>query len=159
MRVAIAPEAAELVARYPAISGCTFVLEPFDGGDWNARIEVLLPQHQLIVNATGTDEAGARRRALARAAERLEQGVKRDPRLREGEIRHGTAIATGCKTVSMEAQWRLRTGRPRSCAIFWRRGGPRCSPSCARTPSARASSRTPSTPEPRPTRATSRWRR
>ena len=41
-----------------------------------------VPQHQLIVNATGADEAGARRRALARAAERLEEVVKRDPRLR-----------------------------------------------------------------------------
>jgi len=82
MRVAIAPEAAELVARYPAITGCTFVLEAIDGGEWNARIEVLLPQHQLIVNATGADERGARRSALARAAEKLEQVVKRDPRLR-----------------------------------------------------------------------------
>jgi hypothetical protein len=82
MRVAIAPEAAELVARYPAITGCHVALEPMDGSGWNARVEVLLPQHQLIVNATGADERGARRSALARAAEKLEQVVKRDPRLR-----------------------------------------------------------------------------
>ena len=82
MRAPISPEAAELVARYPAITGCHVTLEPIDGSAWNARVEVLLPQHQLIVNATGTDEAGARRSALARAAEKLEQVVKRDPRLR-----------------------------------------------------------------------------
>jgi hypothetical protein len=82
MRRAIAPEAAELVARYPAITGCHVTLEAIDGNAWNARVEVLLPQHQLIVNATGADEASARRGALARAAERLEQVVERDPRLR-----------------------------------------------------------------------------
>ena len=82
MRVAIAPEAAELAARYPAITGCHVTLEPIDGSAWNARVEVLLPQHQVIVNATGTDEASARRSALARAAEKLDLLVERDPRLR-----------------------------------------------------------------------------
>jgi len=82
MRVPITPEAAELVARYPAITGCHLALEPIDGSAWNARLEVLLPQHQLIVNATGADETSARRSVLARAAERLEQVMKRDPRLR-----------------------------------------------------------------------------
>jgi hypothetical protein len=73
---------AQLLARYPAITGCRITLEPIDGSAWNARVEVLLPQHQLIVNAAGADQAGARRSALARAAETLEQVVKRDPRLR-----------------------------------------------------------------------------
>jgi len=82
MRAAITPEAAELAARYPAITSCHVVLEPIDGSAWNARVEVLLPQHQLIVNATGADAAAARANALARAAEKLEQVVKRDPRLR-----------------------------------------------------------------------------
>ena len=82
IRGAAAPEAAELLARHPAITGCHVTLEPIDGSAWNARVEVLLPQHQVIVNATGVDEASARRSALARAAEKLEQVVKRDPRLR-----------------------------------------------------------------------------
>jgi hypothetical protein len=82
MRAVIAPEAAELVARFPAITGCRVALEPIDGSAWSARVEVLLPQHQLIVNATGADEASARRSALARAAETLEQVLERDPRLR-----------------------------------------------------------------------------
>ena len=82
MRPAIAPEAGELLARYPAITGCHVELEAIDGSAWNARVEVLLPQHQVIVNATGADEASARRSALARAAEKLEQVMKRDPRLR-----------------------------------------------------------------------------
>ena len=78
---AISPEAAELVARYPAITGCRVTLEAIDASAWNARVEVLLPQHQLIVNATGADEASARRNALARAAERLDAVMARDPRL------------------------------------------------------------------------------
>jgi hypothetical protein len=82
MRAAIAPEAAELVARYPAITRCRVALESIDGSAWSARVEVLMPQHQLIVNATGADEASARRTALARAAEKLEQVVQRDQRLR-----------------------------------------------------------------------------
>jgi len=67
-----AAEAAELVARYPAISACRVALEPIDASAWNARVEVLLPEQQLIVNATGADQASARRNALARAAERLD---------------------------------------------------------------------------------------
>ena len=67
-----APEAAELVARYPAISACRVSLERLDASAWNARVEVFLPQHQLIVNAAGADEATARRNALERAAERLD---------------------------------------------------------------------------------------
>ena len=84
MRSAIAPEAAELVARYPAITGCRVALENIDASAWNARVEVLLPQHQLIVNALGTDEAAARRNALERAAERLDSLLARDPRLKAG---------------------------------------------------------------------------
>jgi hypothetical protein len=82
MHAPISPEAAELAARFPAITGCRVALEPIDGAAWNARVEVLMPQHQVIVNASGADEASARRSALARAAERLEQVIARDPRLR-----------------------------------------------------------------------------
>ena len=82
MRTAISPEAAELVARYPAITACRVALEKLDASAWSARVEVLLPQHQLIVNATGADELSARRHALERAAERLEQVMARDPRLK-----------------------------------------------------------------------------
>ena len=84
MRAAISPEAAELVTRYPAITACRVALEKFDASGWNARVEVLLPQHQLIVNATGADEVSARRHALQRAAERLEEVMARDPRLTAG---------------------------------------------------------------------------
>ena len=76
-----AAEAAELVARYPAISACRVSLERLDASAWNARVEVLLPEHQVIVNAAGADEVTARRKALERAAERLEQVIARDPRL------------------------------------------------------------------------------
>lgn len=82
MREAITPQAAELVARYPAITGCQVVLEPIDDSAWNARVEILLPHHQLIVNASGADEASARTNALARAAEGIERVIARDPRLR-----------------------------------------------------------------------------
>jgi hypothetical protein len=81
MRGAIAPEAAELVARYPAIASCRVVLEPIDASAWNARVELLLPQHQVVVNAAGESEDAARRRAIARADEALKALLARDPQL------------------------------------------------------------------------------
>jgi len=81
MRQQIAPEAAELVARYPAITSCRVTLEPLAPSAWNARIDVLLPQHQLIVNAPGESEAAARSQALARAEEKLRALLARHPEL------------------------------------------------------------------------------
>jgi hypothetical protein len=81
MRNAIAPAAAELVARYPAITSCRVTLEPIDAGAWNARLEVLLPQHQIIVNAAGASADAARSQALTRAEERLRALVARHPQL------------------------------------------------------------------------------
>jgi hypothetical protein len=81
MRQPIAPEAAELVARYPAITSCRVTLEPLAPSAWNARVDVLLPQHQLIVNAAAETEAAARSQALARADERLRALFARHPEL------------------------------------------------------------------------------
>jgi hypothetical protein len=81
MRQAIAPEAAELVARYPAITSCRVTLEALDGSSWNARVDVLLPQHQLIVNASGETEAAARSQALAAAEKQMRALITRHPEL------------------------------------------------------------------------------
>jgi hypothetical protein len=81
MRRPIAPEAAELVARFPAIMSCRVMLEPLAPSAWNARVEVLLSEHQLIVNAAGESEAAARSHALARAEEQLRALLARHPEL------------------------------------------------------------------------------
>ena len=81
MNLAFSPEAAELVARYAAITHCRVTLERMDPGAWNARVDVLMPQHQLIVNAAGESEAAARSQALARADERLRALFARHPEL------------------------------------------------------------------------------
>jgi len=81
MRPPIAPEAAELVARFPAITSCRVTLESLAPGAWNARVDVLVPEHQLIVNASGESEAAARSQALARAEEKLRALLARHPEL------------------------------------------------------------------------------
>lgn len=77
----LAPEAAELAARYPALTACRLTLEPLPSGETEAHLEILLPQHQIVLNALGADEQAARRHALVAAAARLEELAKRDPRI------------------------------------------------------------------------------
>ena len=78
MRQHIAPAAALLVARFPAITACRLQVEPSPSGH-EACIEVLLPEHQIILNAVGRDAETARRNALALAEERLVALARRDP--------------------------------------------------------------------------------
>jgi hypothetical protein len=80
--IASSPEAVELVARYPAITACRLSTEAMPSGETQAHIEVLLPQHQVILNAIDADAAGARAKAIALAAERLAELAKRDPRIK-----------------------------------------------------------------------------
>ena len=77
----LAPEAAELAARYPALTACRLAVEPLPSGETEAHLEILLPQHQIVLNALGADAEAARRHALAAAAARLEGLAKRDPRI------------------------------------------------------------------------------
>ena len=59
--------ARELKARYPAITGCR--VEVAEG---EAHIEVLLPQHQVIVNAADDDPQRALAAALAKMRRQLD---------------------------------------------------------------------------------------
>lgn len=58
--------ARELKAQYPAITACRVAL-----AEGEAHIEVLLPQHQVIVNAAHADPERALAAALAKARAQL----------------------------------------------------------------------------------------
>ena len=81
MRPPVAPEAAELVARFPALSACRLAIETLPSGEAEAHVELLLPQHQIVLNEVAPDQETARRKALAAAAARLSDLAKRDPRI------------------------------------------------------------------------------
>jgi hypothetical protein len=81
MHAAVAPEAAELAARYPALTACRVAIEAMPSGEAEAHVEILLPQHQIVLNEIGADEETARRKALAAADARLAELAKRDPRV------------------------------------------------------------------------------
>jgi hypothetical protein len=81
MRALNAPEAAELVARFPAITACRLALEAMPSGETEAHVEILLPQHQIVLNEVAADAEQARRKALATAAARLAELATRDPRI------------------------------------------------------------------------------
>lgn len=76
-----APEAAELAARFPAITACRISLEAMPTGETEAHLEILLPQHQLVLNEVAADPAAARRKALDAAAARLAEIARRDTRI------------------------------------------------------------------------------
>jgi hypothetical protein len=71
----------ELKTRYPAITACRLAVEAMPSGEAEAHVDILLPQHQIILNAVGPDAEAARARALAAAAARLSELAKRDPRI------------------------------------------------------------------------------
>jgi hypothetical protein len=71
----------ELAERYPAITACKLALEAMPSGEAEAHLEILLPQHQIVLNAVGADGEAARAKALAAAVARLADLAKRDPRV------------------------------------------------------------------------------
>lgn len=71
----------ELAARYPAITACKLALEAMPSGDAEAHLEILLPQHQIVLNAVAANGEAARREALKAAAARLAELAQRDPRI------------------------------------------------------------------------------
>jgi hypothetical protein len=82
----MATEAAELAARFPAVTACRVTIESMPSGEAEANVEVLLPQHQIILNEIAGDAETARRKALAAAAARLAELAKRD----SGVLKRGT---------------------------------------------------------------------
>jgi len=85
----------ELRARYPAITACKLALEAMPSGDAEAHLEILLPQHQLVLNAVGANGEAARRKALEAAAARLAELAKRDPQI----LKKGSGPFSGKKAV------------------------------------------------------------
>lgn len=77
----IAPEAAPLAARFPAITACRLRVAAMPSGEAEAHIDILLPQHQIIFNEVGVDADAAKSKALTAAAARLADLAKRDPRI------------------------------------------------------------------------------
>ena len=73
----MAPFAA-IRARYPAITSLEVKTEA-SGDGFEAHVEVLLPQHQVIVNAAAPDAARAVAEAAARTERALERLAARDP--------------------------------------------------------------------------------
>lgn len=70
-----------LQARFPAITACRLRVEAMASGEAEAHVDILLPQHQIILNEVAADAETARSRALAAAAVRLSELAKRDPRI------------------------------------------------------------------------------
>lgn len=71
----------ELRARFPAITACHIAIEALPSGEAEAHVDILLPQHQIVLNAVASDPDAARAKALAVAAARLTELAKRDPRI------------------------------------------------------------------------------
>ncbi|HET7197151.1 MAG TPA: hypothetical protein VFI86_00670 [Burkholderiales bacterium] len=71
----------QLKRRFPAIIAERLAIEPMPSGEAEAHVEILLPQHQLILNEVAPNEAAARAKAIAAAAARLAELAERDPRI------------------------------------------------------------------------------
>lgn len=71
----------QLTARHSAISGARFTLGRCGAG-FEAHLELLLPQHQVIVNSASRAPAGAMHDVMARALAGLAQVELRDPSIR-----------------------------------------------------------------------------
>jgi len=68
----IPQEVNALVARHAGITSCRFALDKSAGGAFEAHLELLLPQSQVIVNGQGPDPSSALHAALEAAERRLE---------------------------------------------------------------------------------------
>ena len=75
-------ELTQVTARYHAITGGRFTLAKYGGDAFEAHLELLLPQHQVIVNATAATAERAAHEAVARALAQLAVLERRDPAVR-----------------------------------------------------------------------------
>ena len=71
----------QLRVRFPAITACDVAIATLPSGEAEAHVDILLPQHQIILNEVAADPDAARAKALAVAAARLAELAKRDPRI------------------------------------------------------------------------------
>jgi hypothetical protein len=75
-------DAASLTDRYRAITAARLHLGSDGAQGFEAHLELLLPQHQLIINAASGTPSGAVRDALQRALAQLQELECRDPAVR-----------------------------------------------------------------------------
>jgi hypothetical protein len=73
---------ADLAHRYATITGGRFALARSAPEAFEAHVEILLPQHQVIVNAAAAAPERALREALSRARECLAALERRDASIR-----------------------------------------------------------------------------
>ncbi|HEY5899636.1 MAG TPA: hypothetical protein VIV54_18875 [Burkholderiales bacterium] len=71
-------QARELTTHYGAITGCRFSLSHDASLGYEARLELLFPQHQVIVNGGGAAAEQALKTALAAADAQLKILAQRD---------------------------------------------------------------------------------
>jgi hypothetical protein len=75
-------ELRQLTARYSAITAARFNLGKCGAESFEAHLELLLRQHQIIMNAASAAPQGALREVMARALARLAELEQRDPAIR-----------------------------------------------------------------------------
>lgn len=78
----MARELAQLTGRYSAITAARLSLGKCGAEAFEAHLELLLPQHQIIVNAAAGTPQAAVREVLARSLAQLAQLEPRDPAIR-----------------------------------------------------------------------------
>lgn len=78
----MARELAPPTDRYRAITAARFNLGSDGAQGFEAHLELLLPRHQIIVNAASGTPQGAVRDAVARALVQLQELERRDPVIR-----------------------------------------------------------------------------
>ncbi len=71
-------EARALASRYPTLTAFHFGLAG-DGAQYEARVDLHFPQHQVIVNATAPNTERAVRDVLLKATGELTRVASRDP--------------------------------------------------------------------------------
>lgn len=70
---------ARFEAAHPRLTRCRVELHRLDGATCEAHVELLLPEHQIIVNRAHPDARAALDEALRAAEARLQALARRDP--------------------------------------------------------------------------------
>ncbi len=84
-------QARDLTTRYASMTGCRFTLSRDASLGYEARLELLFPQHQVIVNGNGAAPEQALKEALAAADTQLQILARRDPTVAARKAHHAKA--------------------------------------------------------------------
>jgi hypothetical protein len=82
----MARELAQLTERYSAITAARFNVGKCSAEAFQAHLELLLPQHQIIVNAASGTPQGAMRDAVTRSLAKLAELERRDPAVHSSSV-------------------------------------------------------------------------